>query len=321
MQLPELLSYFIGNYQKEKLQKYTSSAFTKIITADIPKLLSSYLKTDTLTVNGSVGQGGWSEIPWVAIMDSRITKTTREGFYVVLLMDAHSRSLVLALQYGWTAFKEKYGTTEGRAILRGLTGQVRASLPRLPAAYKLKEPDLEGMKGALAKGYVWGTIVYKEFDTNEGFSESELLNSIDQMLDLYEELVLRHQNADGAINEANTLSTEKQIKEKSEEGKLDEVNALINAQAPEVKERLLKYAVRCKSFAEEVKRRANYICEICHRPPFKTKGGGLYAEADHIQPLNAQGVDHPLNMRCLCAQCHAVITYGADEEVSRLIGK
>lgn len=37
-------------------------------------------------VKGSVGQGSWAVVPWIAIMDERITTTTRNGVYIIYLL-------------------------------------------------------------------------------------------------------------------------------------------------------------------------------------------------------------------------------------------
>lgn len=84
---------------------------------------------------------------------------------------------------------------------------------------------------------------------------------------------------------------------------------------------IVQKIARNPRIAQLVKERERHICEICGRPPFLQKNGKPYAEADHIRPLggNTHGLDSPENIRCICAQCHAVITYGSDAVVRDLL--
>lgn len=97
------------------------------------------------------------------------------------------------------------------------------------------------------------------------------------------------------------------------------LEALSNVQPPERVERIVSKIVRNPKIALLIKKQQEYICEVCGREPFRQKTGTLYAEADHIKPLGLGGLDTPENMRCLCAQCHAVITHGSDELIKELL--
>ncbi len=320
MTIENYIIEILKRYQSEKMGRFGRSDFSDMITKELPEIINEQLiGRREYIVKGSMGNGGWAEIPWLAIMDPYITTSTQRGYYVVLLFDTIAQELILSLEYGWTSFKDKYGAREGLRVIRGLTSKTREELPILPRSFIKGEPSFSDIKGNLAKGYCYGTVGYRTFSINELQTESQLLTSIELLLEIYQQLITQYGAGEGFINEAEVLSKESVINEKSTNGKLIDVIDYIDQQHPVFKERLTKYAVRCRSFADLVKKRANYTCEVCGREPFILKGGGLYAEADHIKPLYDSGLDHPDNMRCLCAQCHAVITYGADEEVEELL--
>ena len=90
---------------------------------------------------------------------------------------------------------------------------------------------------------------------------------------------------------------------------------------PERAAHVVHRLVRNPKIAQLIKEDKNYICEICEREPFIQKNHKPYAEADHIKPLGGdyKGLDTLENMRCLCAQCHAVITHGSDEVIRELL--
>ena len=102
----------------------------------------------------------------------------------------------------------------------------------------------------------------------------------------------------------------------------DMLNSLNVNLPPQRVEQVVYRIVRNPKIARLIKERQSYVCEICNRRPFIQKNGKPYAEADHIKPLGGtdKGLDTPENLRCLCAQCHAVITHGSDEEINRLLG-
>lgn len=127
------------------------------------------------------------------------------------------------------------------------------------------------------------------------------------------------------LQSSNNLPVDEVEKDIASLDSLDEVvdvlATLHATQPPARAERVLYQLVRNPKIALLVKEGQNYICEICGREPFIQKNGKPYAEADHINPLGGahQGIDSPENMRCLCAQCHAVVTHGSDEEVRELL--
>jgi predicted HNH restriction endonuclease len=96
---------------------------------------------------------------------------------------------------------------------------------------------------------------------------------------------------------------------------------LANHLPPKRIELVARKVARNPKIANLIKESKQYICEICERKPFIQKNGQPYAEADHIQPLGGftKGLDTPENIRCLCAQCHAVITYGSKEVILNLL--
>ena len=57
-----------------------------------------------LQVKWSLGKGNWATVPWLAIMDDRITSTTQSGVYCVFLISHDLSSIYLTLNQGTTAF-------------------------------------------------------------------------------------------------------------------------------------------------------------------------------------------------------------------------
>lgn len=142
--------------------------------------------------------------------------------------------------------------------------------------------------------------VLSVYDQLSGFAGNDILNiPLDQILSGKD--VEKFEKQLNAI----TLIQDKQAA-------IAELHKYINNQLPTKREFTVKKAVRIPGLAKLIKETKGYICEICGREPFKQKNGQLFAHADHITPLGIGGLDSPENMRCLCAQCHAIITYGSE---------
>ena len=99
----------------------------------------------------------------------------------------------------------------------------------------------------------------------------------------------------------------------------DALGVITKTQPPDRVERLVSKIIRDPRIAVLIKEYNNYICEVCDKKPFVQSNGKLYAEADHITPLGLGGLDSPDNMRCLCAQCHVIITHGSESVIRELL--
>ena len=72
--------------------------------------------------------------------------------------------------------------------------------------------------------------------------------------------------------------------------------------------------VRNSAIAENHKRRHLWRCQVCGADGFPMKGGGKYAEAHHIKPLEDHGSDVPENLLCVCPLCHRLLHHAPNVE-------
>lgn len=324
-----LLKKFAASYLSQKEQPFRYTDISRILTDELPPLLRSRLtlRDDKYKVQGSVGNGNWAEIPWLAILDSQITTSTTRGYYIVILIHPDMKAFYLVLATGWTQFKNEYGARDAREQIKAVSAHY-ASILKMPSDFTVGPIDL-GDANELGKGYGRGSIFSKKY-TLDSFSEETLISDIEVLLELY--LQLKGVVGSNIFNldfDTAAFSDEvKQYRKVVAEKSLSENTALSIAQlieeankAPVVIREILKsQIVRNRKFSTFAKERVSYVCEICGKEPFFQRNGKLYAEADHIDPIAGRqlGADSPDNLRCLCAQCHRVITYGSDEEIEKL---
>ena len=111
-----LINEVLKNYIKYKTKVFKNNPMGQVLRNNLPSKIEELLSLNknTYTVNGSIGQGQWAEIPWISIFLNSITSTATNGYYLVYLFKSDMSGVYLSLNQGWTYFKNKYGTKNGR---------------------------------------------------------------------------------------------------------------------------------------------------------------------------------------------------------------
>jgi 5-methylcytosine-specific restriction protein A len=328
--LTGLIKKVLTEYQIEKQTVFSKGPFMDYVNHDIPAQIKHELAiSDEYRVYGSCGTGAWAETPWVAILNKSITKSTHDGYYIVLLFDTKQQILHLALGVGWTQFQDDSSLADAQTRASNYGIYLSKKLSNMPAGFHTGLIDLSA-EGQLTKGYEYAQIISKQYSADQ-INDSEILQDIRDLLATYEELMKVAGDSILNIDYLKVLSNEKISSTEQQINRvtlidnpaaaLAEIRKIVSNEPPPKREVTLKKAVRNPKIARLVKENAKYVCEICGRQPFIQKNGQPYAEADHIVPLggDTNGLDSPDNMRCLCSLCHAIITYGSNDEVRKLI--
>lgn len=144
------------------------------MTTEITRL--PFIDHSQYVVTGSVGQGNWAAVPWLAIMNKDITTSTQRGYYIVYLFSEDMERLYLTLAQGVTETTKE----EMQKIKEEIREQIHMS-------DKVKKDD-EIFLGtsSKAKGYANSTAAYIAYDANKMPSEKELVEDLEEMLRYYE---------------------------------------------------------------------------------------------------------------------------------------
>ncbi|PFM63676.1 restriction endonuclease [Bacillus cereus] len=144
------------------------------MTTEITRL--PFIDHNQYVVTGSVGQGNWAAVPWLAIMNKDITTSTQRGYYIVYLFSEDMERLYLTLAQGVTETTKE----EMQKIKEEIREQIQMS-------QKVKKDD-EIFLGtsSKAKGYANSTAAYIAYDVNKMPSEKELVADLEEMLHYYE---------------------------------------------------------------------------------------------------------------------------------------
>lgn len=326
--LAQLLQQFAATYPALKKQDFCYSDSTEIITSLIPDNLdSSVNQGDKYIIRGSVGQGNWAETPWVAILDKNVTLSTQNGYYVCFLINPIEQTMYLSLAVGWTQFASEYSFKTAKQRIREYSDYLRDQLKRVPKGFGSGPINLSAT-GQLSRGYEYGQILTKRYEINS-INDSELLVDLREIIAVYNDLTslvgsdIKNIDYEKVAAKEKVSDIDKAINQFTLIGDgakaLEELKKFIRNSPPEKRKVIAEKAVRNPKIARLIKESRKYVCEICGLKPFIQKSGEPYAEADHIKPLSDEGYDSADNMRCLCAQCHAIITHGSETEVERLM--
>ena len=152
---------------------------------------SDAVKRNThLAVRFSLGQGNWAKIPWIAILDNRVTTTTQTGFYCVFLYREDCHGLYLTFNQGVTQPQKDMGTRDGKAWLRDRATDLRSALPQLASrGFKLDGAIDLHSSGALGADYEVSTVAHKYYPADDMPLSAELLEDVDALLTAYDSVI------------------------------------------------------------------------------------------------------------------------------------
>jgi 5-methylcytosine-specific restriction protein A len=323
---------FANLFSEQKFQQFGGNSSIRLLHEVAPDILKDLAPGfERYKIYGSVGTGNWAEIPWVAILDRDISTTTQKGYYIVYLFDKSLRHIYLSLGVGYMQFENEYGVSEARTHIQAVSQHYAAIISKNAPGFKPGVINL-GAENNLGKGYERGAVLAKRYTIAE-LNDDELARDLQIMLEHYAELkslvgdsILNIElDVDADLYDNSIKNFQKEIVAKTyhavDEKVIDELLKQAKTYPRQIREKLVRQITRNRKIATLVKEKNLFVCSICGRAPFIQKNGRPYAEADHIVPLGGEtmGADAAENLRCLCAQCHAIITHGSSEEIAKLL--
>lgn len=158
----------------------------EIVEHTLPDVVRGELNDSDLVVKGSVGQGMWTSIPWVAIMDPRETTSTQNGVYVVYLFEPKRGKVRLTLNQGVTDLKNEQGITAAREALRSKAKEVREEISL--DGFQAEETIFENAS-SMPKLYGPGTIFHRTYELGEIPDEETLRGELRDVVAAYKRWV------------------------------------------------------------------------------------------------------------------------------------
>ncbi|WP_339283754.1 DUF3578 domain-containing protein [Oceanobacillus sp. FSL K6-3682] len=199
-EIKPLLQKVLNEYLAAKQEPFANHAMGDLVRKKLVKAIKDleFINNDKYIVKGSVGQGNWATVPWLAIMNKSVTTSTKRGYYVVYLFSEDMERLYLTFAQGVT--------DSTKSEMARVNEDIRQSIQMDNDI--LKDTNMKIGESTLAKKYELSSAAYIEYE-KELPSEQTLQVDLKRMIDYYEEYVHIKQEATNIIGSELPKSEEK----------------------------------------------------------------------------------------------------------------
>ncbi|MBH0166750.1 DUF3578 domain-containing protein [Fictibacillus sp. 7GRE50] len=175
-----LLIKTMQDYLTARTEPLTNHPIGKLVRNELPNAICRlpFIDSNTYSVKGSVGQGNWATVPWLAILNKNVTPSTQRGYYIVYLFSENMKELYLTFAQGITE-------TSRNEMLK-MNEEIRENI--VMDGVK-KSNDYFLGEGAKARGYVESTAAYIKYSLDNMPSENQLVNDLEKMISYYESFI------------------------------------------------------------------------------------------------------------------------------------
>ncbi|GGD08363.1 McrB family protein [Pontibacillus salipaludis] len=180
-----LLAKITNEYLLEKQSPFKENQLGQYVRAQAPRILKSLPFIDeSFTVKGSVGQGNWAQVPWIAILHTNVTTSTQRGYYLGYLFSEDMKRVYLTFAQGITETSKK----EMERIKHGIRDitvveDYNTSTPIQRAS------DIDLGQSSKGKGYQESTALYIKYDRDHLPDEEALEEDLRAMVEIYKRFV------------------------------------------------------------------------------------------------------------------------------------
>ncbi|GIP39842.1 hypothetical protein J31TS4_31220 [Paenibacillus sp. J31TS4] len=181
--LQQTLAQVMDTYLEAKREPLTNHPLGTLFRQVLPReLMKLPFLDDSYKIQGSIGQGNWATIPWIAILDKRLTHTTQHGEYIVYLFAEDMSRVYLTLNQGVTLPLRDRGRKEGYQYLEQ---KVREMRDVLPLDDMQKDDNIQLTSSGLGRDYQVSTVAYICYEKGKLPDNDQLLADLENMMTNY----------------------------------------------------------------------------------------------------------------------------------------
>ena len=190
----KLMSEYQDVYDEVVRTNKFSHPFSQVITKDIPNDMRKLveLPQEIYKVVGSNGNGRWTLVPWISILDKRITNSAQKGVYIVYLLNKDTKKLYLTLQQGATSVSQGTNGTSDKVTFTGIAGSnSKKALDQLNKNTEMIRQMINNPKAPIgvtmtgSKSYDSSSIYSIEYSLENFPDEQKLKSDLELIIDLY----------------------------------------------------------------------------------------------------------------------------------------
>ena len=192
----ELSTTWEGYRARKTTQK--SHPVHVLVVDEIPSILESWTpNSDKYKFDGSDGKGNILRTPWFAILNLEVTDSATKGYYLVYLISADMKHLVLELGFGAYQFEKQFG--RGKKMFASLDTAVvnmrvnsqhllDRSLSETRSRVNAQPVELDNSQDFHLTAYERCSIYSLVYEIGELPTENELKRDYLEFLNLYENM-------------------------------------------------------------------------------------------------------------------------------------
>ncbi|MFP4978265.1 MrcB family domain-containing protein [Paenibacillus sp. CN-4] len=203
------LEKIMNEYTAAKKEVFAGHSLGTLFRQTLPSELKGLpFIDDQYKVQGSIGQGNWATVPWLAVLDKRITETTQHGEYIVYLFAEDMSAVYLTFNQGVTKPIQEYGRRGGYAYLRERKQELRDLIALVNMN---KDENIQLVDSGLGKDYQASTIAYIKYDRGSVPNDEQLVQDLGNLIDdyrLYAERVIAASDDEANGEEVEPLPQE-----------------------------------------------------------------------------------------------------------------
>lgn len=203
------LEKIMNEYTAAKMEAFAGHSMGTLFRQTLPSELKALpFIDDQYKVQGSIGQGNWATVPWLAVLDKRITETTRHGVYIVYLFAEDMSALYLTFDQG---VKKPIPEKDRRESYTYLRDRKEWILDLLPLNNMNKDENIHLVDSGLGQDYQVSTIAYIKYDRGNVPNDEQLIQDLGNLIDdyrLYVEKVIAANDDEANDEEVELLPQE-----------------------------------------------------------------------------------------------------------------
>ncbi len=188
-EIQSLFKQILSNWVRATTEQFTNHPTAVIFRTELKESIENiaHHSNEELKIKASVGAGNWANVPWISILDTRITTTTQSGIYPVYLFCADGSGFYLSLNQGTTAPTRELGTVNAQRQAIELKLQLLNNITEL-STWDNDALNLHATTN-LGRSYEPTNISAKYYPADDIPSDEELIKDLEWLLSLYDKCV------------------------------------------------------------------------------------------------------------------------------------
>jgi len=181
------LRSFGERYPVARTEPFKGNPVSEFLRKDIVSKIGDLglFPTDGYKILGSVGKGGWAEIPWLAVFDNDETTTLHHGQFIIMVFSADYSRIFFSLNHGSVTFFDRHNRRETNEYLQRVALILGEGIE---APGFVKGRINLGASSSVGRFLELGNIVSREYVLSD-LDDYEIIRTLEELKVIYSKAV------------------------------------------------------------------------------------------------------------------------------------